>query len=260
MWVKNRPRRDWVTVAVSVLGGSVFERFTGDARSVVVYAQEECRLLRHEHIGTEHLLLALMRDGDDATGQALQVAGARSVPARQRLEESRGRGKSGPHGHVPFTARAKQVLEQSLRVAQRHGQDHIGRPHLLRGLLAVRDCTGVQLLVDLGVDLDALAERADELALASQPGAERGTHPTTEPGVGSMRVEAGPRTMPPQALAALVEGLARERDRLEQGLRRYGRHEDGCEPEQGWSCGLDALLGTAASDPADPDQAGGPGL
>jgi ATP-dependent Clp protease ATP-binding subunit ClpA len=230
----------------------VFERFSDDARRVVVYAQEECRLLRHVHIGTEHLLLALLYEADNATGQALQAAGATSVAARQRLEQSHGRGKKEPHGHIPFTPRAKRVLEESLRVAQRLGQDHIDRPHLLRGMLEVPDCAGVQLLVDLGVDLDALARRADELAAASEPAVSPDVGRAFGM-VGSMRVGRRPaRQVPPEALARALDELALQRDRLERGLRRYGRHDEDCDREHGCTCGLDGLLGTA--EPGAEDQ------
>jgi ATP-dependent Clp protease ATP-binding subunit ClpC len=107
----------------------MFERFTDEARVVVVHAQEEVRLLGHDHIGTEHLLLALLHDEDSETGRLLRAAGAGSAAVRQLIQESQDRTKK-PQGHIPFTPRAKRALEQALRVAQRLGQPDIRRPHL----------------------------------------------------------------------------------------------------------------------------------
>jgi ATP-dependent Clp protease ATP-binding subunit ClpC len=152
----------------------VFERFTDQARRVVVYAQEESRLLAHDHIGTEHLLLGLLHDDDDQTGHALNAAGVTLEVLRRQVEASSGRGKKPPSGHIPFTPRAKKALEQALRAAQRLGQDHIARPHLLRGLLEVHDSNGVRLLLECNADLDALTSIADQLASSTTPGTENG--------------------------------------------------------------------------------------
>jgi ATP-dependent Clp protease ATP-binding subunit ClpC len=150
-------------------GGRVFERFTYDARRIVVYAQEECRILGDDHIGTEHLLLGLLY-GDTPTGSALQAAGVTLAGLRKRLEQLPDREKKELPGHPSFTPQAKQVLEQSLRHAQRLGQGHIAPPHLLRAVLDVPDGLGARTLAELGVDLDALAARADEIALAGDLG------------------------------------------------------------------------------------------
>jgi ATP-dependent Clp protease ATP-binding subunit ClpC len=143
----------------------MFERFADEARVVAVHAQEEVRLLGHDRIGTEHLLLALLRDKDSETGRLLRAAGVGYAAVRQLVQESQDRTRK-PQGHIPFTPRAKRALEQALRVAQRLGQPHIGRPHLLSGLLQVRDSRAVRLLIDLRVDLDALAGRVDSLGTA----------------------------------------------------------------------------------------------
>jgi ATP-dependent Clp protease ATP-binding subunit ClpC len=144
----------------------MFERFTDEARVVVVHAQEEIRLLGHDRIGTEHLLLGLLHDEDSETGRLLRAAGVGLAAVRQLVQEAPDR--TGKPSGLPFTPRAKRALEQALRVAQRLGQPHIKRPHLLGGLLQVRDGMAVRLLIDLGVDLDALAGRADSLGSAKR--------------------------------------------------------------------------------------------
>ena len=143
----------------------MFEVFTVGAREVVVYAQDEARELGHPHIGTEHLLLGLLRDEADPTGQALRATGISRATVRVQLTELVGSpGPAKDHGHIPFTDRAKQVLTNALRVSQRLRQSHIGRPHLLYSLLEERDSTAVRVLTALHVDVDALAATAQDLA------------------------------------------------------------------------------------------------
>ncbi|HZE48178.1 MAG TPA: Clp protease N-terminal domain-containing protein [Jatrophihabitantaceae bacterium] len=230
----------------------MFEQFTNQARHVVVFAQEESRELRHSHIGTEHLLLGLLSDEDDATGQALVAVGATRSSVSQQLERSVGRGAKEPSGHIPFTPRAKQVLEAALRASQRLGHAHIGRPHLLRGLLDVSDGTAARLLAELGVDREQLAATADTLAeddVETEDGLAKANLIFVRRGAA-----AGPwaRMVPRRrrlggdeavaALSAQVDLLARRRGELLIALRRYGRHEDRCDPGQGCSCGLDAAM------------------
>ncbi|MGI8528981.1 MAG: alpha/beta hydrolase fold domain-containing protein [Geodermatophilaceae bacterium] len=161
----------------------MFERFTDQARRVVVFAQEECRLLEHDHIGTEHLVLGLLHDADreddDGSGQALAAAGATLTAARRRLQET---SAVGPRvaGHIPFSRRARKVYEGALRAAGIWGQQPIDRRHLLVGVLGLRDGTGVRLLADLGVDIDALAAAAGRLvanAARPRPPLNRRLHP-----------------------------------------------------------------------------------
>ena len=227
----------------------MFERFTPDTRRVIVYAQEESRQLRHQHIGTEHLLLGLLRD-DTATGSALQAVGVTLATARIQIEQSQGRGNKEPHGHIPFTPRAKRVLEESLRQSQRLGQGHIARPHLLRGLLELRDSVGAQTLVLLGVDLDALAIRAEELAVASDPAensaasgnisAQARSRPT---GSVSRRSHYRRGAEPNQDLvAARHDDLLARWEELATAFRHYARHDQDCDPDHGCSCGLQQVL------------------
>jgi hypothetical protein len=138
----------------------MFERFSDDARRVVVLAQEEARLLNHNYIGTEHLLLALLsRDADGIATQGLLSAGITYERARAEVVEIIGHGGSAPSGHIPFTTRAKQVLELSLREALERGDDEIRSEHLLLGMIREGSGVGVQALVKLGVDLSHLRHR-----------------------------------------------------------------------------------------------------
>jgi len=231
----------------------MFQQFTNQARRVVVFAQEESRELRHSHIGTEHLLLGLLSDEGDETGQALVAVGATRSSVRQQLERSVGRGAKEPGGHIPFTPRAKEVLEAALRASQRLGHAHIGRPHLLRGLLDVSDGTAARLLAELGVDREQLAATADELAEDDVKDDVEAAAVSTLVNVRRVASAPGPwgwiaarRRRPGDdevaELRAHVELLARRRDELLIALRRYGRHEDGCDPGRGCSCGLDAAM------------------
>lgn len=223
----------------------MFERFTADARRVVVYAHEECRLLGHRHIGTEHLLLALLRDDGTPVSAALRAAGVSLAGARERIARSPGPRKKKLHGHVPFTSRARRVLEQSVAEAQRLGQDHIAPAHLLRGLLGVRHSVALRTLRELGVDLDALAARADELVSASAADAEHDAGPRIS--VDSRRKVARQllytsHSESSDRVAARVEELALQRELLVTAIRRFGRHDNDCDRERGCSCGLQVVL------------------
>jgi ATP-dependent Clp protease ATP-binding subunit ClpC len=113
----------------------VFERFTDRARSVLVLAQEEARLLNHSFIGTEHILLGLIHQGDGVAGQALESLGITLEAVRNRVEETIGMAGTIPGGSPPFTPRAKKVLELSLREALQLGHSYIGTEHILLGLV-----------------------------------------------------------------------------------------------------------------------------
>ena len=119
----------------------MFERFTDRARQTVVLAQEEARRLNHTHIGTEHLLLGLLREGDGAAAQALKRFGLALADVRADVIGITGEGSKSPPGHIPFTPRSKKVLELSLREALQMGHNYIGTEHILLGL--VREGEGV---------------------------------------------------------------------------------------------------------------------
>jgi ATP-dependent Clp protease ATP-binding subunit ClpA len=132
----------------------MFERFTDQARRVVVLAQEEARLLGHGHIGTEHILLGLLAEGEGLAAQALATLEISLGAAREQVAEVIGEGTGQPSGHIPFTPRTKKVLELSLREAQRLGDSYIGTEHILLGLAREGEGVGAQVLERLGAGRD----------------------------------------------------------------------------------------------------------
>jgi len=141
----------------------MFERFTGRARRVVVLAQEEARMLDHNYIGTEHILLGLIREGEGVAAKALESLGISLEAVRQQVEEIIGLGEQAPSGHIPFTARAKKVLELSLREALQLGQNYIGTEHILLALIREGDGVAAQVLVKLGADLIRVRQQVIQL-------------------------------------------------------------------------------------------------
>jgi ATP-dependent Clp protease ATP-binding subunit ClpC len=141
----------------------MFERFTDRARRVVVLAQQEARSLDHNYIGTEHILLGLLHEGEGVAAKALESLGISLDAVRQQVEEIIGRGHQAPSGHIPFTPRAKKVLELSLREALQLGHDYIGTEHILLGLLREGDGVAVQILVRLGADLNRVRQQVIQL-------------------------------------------------------------------------------------------------
>ena len=131
----------------------MFERFTDRARRVVVLAQEEARLLNHNYIGTEHILLGLIHEGEGVAARALQSLGIRLDSVRSQVVETIGQGHQSPSGHIPFTPRAKKVLELSLREALQLGHNYIGTEHILLGLIREGDGVAAQVLEKLGAEL-----------------------------------------------------------------------------------------------------------
>jgi ATP-dependent Clp protease ATP-binding subunit ClpC len=141
----------------------MFERFTERARRVVVLAQEEARMLNHNYIGTEHILLGLIREGQGVAGRALESLGISLEAVRQQVEQIIGRGQQAPSGHIPFTPRAKKVLELSLREAQQLGHNYIGTEHILLGLIREGSGVAAQVLVKLGADLNRARQQVVRL-------------------------------------------------------------------------------------------------
>ena len=137
----------------------MFMRFTDRARRVVVLAQEEARVLGHGSVGTEHILLGLLAEGEGVAAKALESLGISLEEARDRVEEIAGRGQGTPAGHIPFTPRAKKALERSLREALQLGHNYIGTEHLLLSLIAEGDGIAAQVLAGLGADYDLVRER-----------------------------------------------------------------------------------------------------
>ncbi len=126
----------------------MFERFTDRARRVVVLAQEEARLLNHNYIGTEHILLGLSHEGGGVAAKALEAMGVSLQEVRSQVESIIGRGEAEPTGHIPFTPRAKKVLEMSLRESLQVGHNYIGTEHILLGLIREGEGVGAQVLRD----------------------------------------------------------------------------------------------------------------
>jgi hypothetical protein len=141
----------------------VFERFTDRARRVVVLAQEESRLLNHDYIGTEHLLLGLVHEGQGIAAQALESLGISLEAVRGQVEAIIGHGVAAPSGHIPFTPRAKKVLELSLREALQLGHNYIGTEHILLGLIREGEGVAAQVLVKLGADLSSVRQQVTQL-------------------------------------------------------------------------------------------------
>src|SRR5689334_7537712 len=153
-------------------GCHVFERFTDRARRVVVLAQEEARLLNHNYIGTEHILLGLIHEGEGVAAKALESLGISLEAVRSQVEEIIGQGGSSPSGHIPFTPRAKKVLELSLREALQLGHNYIGTEHILLGLIREGEGVAAQVLVKLGADLSRVRQQVIQLLSGySGPGA-----------------------------------------------------------------------------------------
>jgi len=141
----------------------LFERFTDRARRVVVLAQEEARLLNHNYIGTEHILLGLIHEGEGVAAKALESLNISLEAVRSQVEEIIGQGGSSPSGHIPFTPRAKKVLELSLREALQLGHNYIGTEHILLGLIREGEGVAAQVLVKLGADLSRVRQQVIQL-------------------------------------------------------------------------------------------------
>ncbi|MGH2556931.1 MAG: Clp protease N-terminal domain-containing protein [Actinomycetota bacterium] len=148
----------------------MFERFTDRARRVVVLAQEEARMLNHDYIGTEHILLGLIHEAEGVAATALNSMGISLAEIRNEVESMVGRGKAAPTGHIPFTPRAKKVLELSLREALQLGHNYIGTEHILLGLIREGEGVAAQVLQKLGADLEEVRHKV--VALLGEKGIE----------------------------------------------------------------------------------------
>ncbi len=141
----------------------MFERFTDRARRVVVLAQEEARMLNHNYIGTEHILLGLIHEGEGVAAKALESLGISLEAVRSQVTEIIGEGQQAPSGHIPFTPRAKKVLELSLREALQLGHNYIGTEHILLGLIREGEGVAAQVLTKLGADLTRVRQQVIQL-------------------------------------------------------------------------------------------------
>jgi ATP-dependent Clp protease ATP-binding subunit ClpC len=183
----------------------VFERFTDRARRVVVLAQEEARQLSHSYIGTEHVLLGLIHEGEGVAAKALESLGISLEAVRGQVEEIIGRGGSAPSGHIPFTPRAKKVLELSLREALQLGHNYIGTEHILLGLIREGEGVAAQVLVKLGADLSRVRQTVIQLLSGYQgpQGGKESAGATSGGSGGSSEKEAG------QAGSAVLDQFGR---------------------------------------------------
>jgi ATP-dependent Clp protease ATP-binding subunit ClpC len=146
----------------------MFERFTDRARQVVALAQDEARRLNHNYLGTEHLLLGLVREGDGVAAKALKSLGISLEAVRQEVEEIIGQGQQAPAGRIPFTPRAKKVLQLSQREALALGRNDIGTEHILLGLIREGEGVAAQVLLLLGADVHRVRQQVIQLLAGFQ--------------------------------------------------------------------------------------------
>ena len=168
----------------------MFERFTDRARRVVVLAQEEARMLNHNYIGTEHILLGLIHEGEGVAAKALESMNISLDAVREQVQEIIGQGQAAPTGHIPFTPRAKKVLELSLREALQLGHNYIGTEHILLGLIREGEGVAAQVLQKLGADLNRVRQTVIQLlsGYTGGKGEQVAAGGTTEPQTGGSAV------------------------------------------------------------------------
>jgi len=195
----------------------MFERFTGRARQVVALAGEEARILNHGWIGTEHILLGLIHEGDGLAARSLVSLGISLDAVRQQVEEIIGRGQQAPSGHIPFTPRAKKVLELSLRESLQLGHNYIGTEHILLGLLREGDGVAAQVLVRLGADLKRVREQVIQM-LHGYQGQDAGSAGSDLGGQA--------RAVPPDDALAWFDALDRRLTALERWVSMQPDLED----------------------------------
>ena len=196
----------------------MFERFTDRARSAVVWAQEEARLLSHNYIGTEHVLLGLLREQEGLAAKALESVGVSLEAVRAQVLEIIGEGEQAPVGHIPFTPRAKKVLDLSLREAAQLKCDYIGTEHILLGIVREGEGVAAQVLFKLGADLNTVRQRV--VTLEPESGQPRDVE-TTGRRVSLLR-EIKTLFDENDRLRAETEGAAAEIRRLRALLVRHG--------------------------------------
>jgi ATP-dependent Clp protease ATP-binding subunit ClpC len=195
----------------------MFERFTDRGRRVVVLAQEEARMLDHDYIGTEHILLGLIHEGEGVAARALESLGISLEAVRQQVEEIVGRGEQPSPGHMQFTPRAKKVLELSLREAQELGHNYIGTEHILLGLLREGEGVAAQVLVKLGADLSRVRQQVIQLLAGYQ--AEAGVESAARPPGRAGRVDR-------ELLSQLLDRVTAMESRLSAVEQRVGTGPD----------------------------------
>jgi len=199
----------------------MFERFTDRARRVVVLAQEEARMLNHNYIGTEHILLGLIHEGEGVAAKALESLNISLEAVRSQVEEIIGQGQAAPTGHIPFTPRAKKVLELSLREALQLGHNYIGTEHILLGLIREGEGVAAQVLQKLGADLNRVRQQVIQL-LSGYTGKGEG-QPGEQAPQGSMVLDQFGRNLTQLARETKLDptiGRDKEIERVMQVLSR----------------------------------------
>ncbi|GII48078.1 hypothetical protein Psi02_45020 [Planotetraspora silvatica] len=161
----------------------MFERFTDRARRVVLLAQEEARMFDHRYIGSEHVLLGLVHEGEGVAAKILQEEGVELDALREDVREMVGTGSSpSPGEHIPFTPRAKKILELSLRESLNLRHNYIGTEHILLGLIREGGGAGARLLIARGADFDRMRQKViEETRLQREAGGHSGAFPTVGP-------------------------------------------------------------------------------
>lgn len=206
----------------------MFERFTDRARRVVVLAQEEAKMLNHNYIGTEHILLGLIHEGEGVAAKALESLEISLEAVREQVQEIIGQGQQAPTGHIPFTPRAKKVLELSLREALQLGHNYIGTEHILLGLIREGEGVAAQVLVKLGADLNRVRQQVIQLLSGYQgkdPVSVGGVEPGTDKG--SQVLDQFGRNLTQAARDGKLDpviGREREMERVMQILSRRSKN------------------------------------
>ncbi len=206
----------------------MFERFTDRARRVVVLAQEEARFLNHNYIGTEHILLGLLNEGEGIASKALESLGISLTGVREQVVEIIGQGQQAPTGHIPFTPRAKKVLELSLREALQLGHNYIGTEHILLGLIREGEGVAAQVLQKMGAELQKVRQTVIQLLSGPQGSEEQAPQAAAAPGreagaQGSTVLDQFGRNLTQAARERKLDpviGRAREIERVMQILSR----------------------------------------
>jgi ATP-dependent Clp protease ATP-binding subunit ClpA len=197
----------------------MFERFTDRARQVTVLAQEEARRLNHNYIGTEHLLLGLIREGEGVAAKTLESLGISLQAVRQQVEQIIGHGQQAPAGHIPFTPRAKKVMELSLREALQLGHKYVGTEHILLGVIRDGEGPAAQVLANLGGDLNRVRQQVIQVLHGHQgengPGSVRAALRSGKAGRGKRRL-----------LSQLLDRFDSMESRLSALERRVGTGPD----------------------------------
>jgi ATP-dependent Clp protease ATP-binding subunit ClpC len=239
----------------------MFERFTDRARHVIVLAQEEARLLNHSYIGTEHLLLGLVHESEGVAARALEALGISLTAVRSEVEQTIGRGEGMPSGHIPFTPRAKKVLELSLREALRLDHNYIGTEHILLGLIREGEGVAAQVLTKLGAGHEQVRQKVRDLlhegSPAGQPGGGRAGRRFSEMGssiTGRLEDVLTRMERIEHRLSSIERTLGAQRAR--SGHPTAGAPGAGAAPEQGAAPEPPGAPPSAGEPPAESPPAG----